>query len=93
MKKCLNNRVEIFVYKNVYFNTQNVSLFPLKIKTLALVYCSHSGDPLGGHIGFRGKAPGKKSPPQVILQLNILNYHKMKKKVRDPPEIVGLSVV
>ena len=66
MKKCLNNRFDCFVYKNVYFNTKTVPLFPLKMKTLALVYCSHFDDPLGGHLGFRGKAPGKK---------DMKNYH------------------
>ena len=80
MKKCLNNRVGLCVHKKVYFNNKNVPLFPLKMKTLVSVYCSHFGDLLGGHLGFRGEAPEKNDPPRVILQLDILNYHKMQKK-------------
>ena len=46
----------------------------------SLVEFSHFGDPLDGHLGFRDEAKGKQSPFRMIWQLNILNYHKMKKK-------------
>ena len=52
----------------------------MKAKKESLVEFIHFGDPLGGHLGFRGEVKGKQSPSRVILQLNILNYHKMKKK-------------
>ena len=52
----------------------------LKGTKQSLVEFSHFGDPLGGHLEFRDEARGKQSPSRVILQLNILNYHKLKKK-------------
>ena len=73
-------KCEIFVPKNVYFNTKINILLLLKRKTLLLVYLSHFRDHLGGHLGFRGEAEGKWSAPEADLQKNILNYHKMKKK-------------
>ena len=45
-----------------------------------LVEFSPFDDPLGGHLKFRDEARGKQSPSRVILQLNILNYHKLEKK-------------
>ena len=68
------------VNRSVYLNTKIIILLHLKGKQEPLVEFSHFGDPLGGHLGFRGEAKGKQSPSRVILQLNILNYHKMKKK-------------
>ena len=73
-------KCEIFVPKNVYFNTKINILLLLKRKKLILVYLSHFRDHLGGHLGFRGEAEGKWSAPEADLQKNILNYHKMKKK-------------
>ena len=54
---------------------------PLKRKKkLALVYFSHFGDPLGGHLGFRGEVRDKTIAHPIVLQLHILNYHKIKQK-------------
>jgi hypothetical protein len=55
-------------------------LLHLKGTKQSLVEFSPFGDPLGGHLEFRDEARGKQSPSRVILQLNILNYHKLKKK-------------
>ena len=66
MKKCLNKKVKFVVHKNVYYNTKIVTLLPLKMITLALVYCSHFGDPLDGHLRFRSEALGKKLNPHDL---------------------------
>ena len=44
---------------------------------------SNSGDTLGGNLWFRDEIKRKQSPSRVILQLNLLNYQKLKIKVRN----------
>jgi hypothetical protein len=58
-------------------------LLHLKEKQESLVELSNSGDTLGGHLEFRDEVKRKQSPSRVILQLNTLNYHKLKIKVTD----------
>ena len=62
--------------KSVNFNTK-YELCCLKKKKNRISIFLLFNDPLGGHLGFRGEASGARSATQVILQLNLLNYHKM----------------
>ena len=70
--------IKLAVNRNVYLDTIIFILLHLKENKQSLVEFSPFGDPLGGHLGFRGQAKGKQSPSRVILQLNILNYYDMK---------------
>ena len=81
---CNLSYVELDMHINIYISTVKSLLCCFKKGKTSNSIFQIVGDPICGHLGFRGEVTEARSAPQAILQVHILNYHKMGGKAQLP---------